>query len=75
MIHAVGVGHDRIANREQLATAIRTAVAFSEPLQLRRMAVSLVGVEHGAFTVPDAAEVLIEELTPTRWSVICRSRS
>ena len=62
VIHAIGVGHDRIANREQLATAIRTALAFSEPLQLRRMAVSLIGVEHGAFTLPDAAEVLIGEL-------------
>ncbi len=63
VIHAIGVGHDRIANREQLARAIRTALAFSEPLQLRRMAVSLIGVEHGAFTLADAAEVLIDELT------------
>lgn len=66
VIHAIGVGHDRLANREQLATAIRTALAFSEPLQLRRVAISLVGVEHGAFTPPEAAEVLIEELTGDR---------
>jgi len=66
VIHAIGVGHDRVADREQLAAAIRTALAFSEPLQLRRMAVSLIGVEHGAFTPPEAAEVLIDELTADR---------
>ncbi|MEA2650476.1 MAG: O-acetyl-ADP-ribose deacetylase [Chloroflexota bacterium] len=63
VIHAIGVGHDRIANREQLAGAIRTALAFSEPLQLRRLAVALIGIEHGAFTPPEAAQVLIDELT------------
>jgi O-acetyl-ADP-ribose deacetylase (regulator of RNase III) len=63
VIHAIGVGHDRIANREQLAGAIRTALAFSEPLQLRRLAVALIGIEHGAFTPSEAAQVLIEELT------------
>ena len=62
VIHAIGVGHDRVADREQLAAAIRTALAFSEPLQLRRIAISLVGVEHGAFTPPEAADVLIDEL-------------
>jgi len=63
VIHAIGVGHDRIANREQLAVAIRTALAFAEPLQLRRLAVSLIGIEHGAFAPSEAAEVLIDELT------------
>ena len=63
VIHAIGVGHDRVANREQLAAAIRTALAFSEPLQLRRLAVSLIGIEHGAFTPSEAALVLIDELT------------
>ena len=63
VIHAIGVGHDRIADREQLAAAIRTALAFSEPLQLRRLAVSLIGIEHGVFTPSEAAEVLIDELT------------
>lgn len=63
VIHAIGVGHDRIANREQLAGAIRTALAFSEPLQLRRLAVALIGIEHGAFTPSEAAQVLIDELT------------
>ena len=63
VIHAIGVGHDRIAEREQLAVAIRTALAFAEPLQLRRLAVSLIGIEHGVFAPSEAAEVLIDELT------------
>ncbi len=63
VIHAIGVGHDRVANRERLADAVRAALAFAEPLQLRRVAFSLVGVEHGAFTPTEAAAVLAEELT------------
>jgi O-acetyl-ADP-ribose deacetylase (regulator of RNase III) len=63
VIHAIGVGHDRIADREQLAAAIRTALAFAEPLQLRRLAVSLIGIEHGVFTPSEAADVLVSELT------------
>ena len=62
VIHAIGVGHDRIADRERLAAAIRTALAFAEPLQLRRVAFSLIGVEHGVFSAPDAAEVLLAQL-------------
>ena len=46
-----------------MAAAIRTALAFAEPLQLRRLAISLIGVEHGVFTPSEAAEVLIEEMT------------
>jgi len=63
VIHAIGVGHDRIPDRERLVASIRTALAFAEPLQLRRMAFSLIGVEHGAFTADQAAELLIGELT------------
>jgi O-acetyl-ADP-ribose deacetylase len=62
VIHTIGVGHDRIADRERLAAAIRAALAFAEPLQLRRVALSLIGVEHGAFTAPEAAEVLMAQL-------------
>jgi O-acetyl-ADP-ribose deacetylase len=62
VIHAIGVGHDRIPDRERLAGAIRTALTFSEPLQLRRMAFALIGVEHGAFTPSEAAEVLVDVL-------------
>ena len=63
VIHAIGVGHDRLADREQLASAIRAAIDHAEPLQLRRMAFALIGVEHGAFDPADAAEALVEELT------------
>jgi O-acetyl-ADP-ribose deacetylase (regulator of RNase III) len=63
VIHAVGVGHDRIADRDRLASAIRAALKFAEPLQLRRMAFSLIGSEHGVFTSAEAADVLMEELT------------
>jgi O-acetyl-ADP-ribose deacetylase len=62
VIHAVGVGHDRIADRSRLASAIRSAVDRADPLELRRMAFSLVGVEHGTFVAADAAEVLLDEL-------------
>ncbi len=64
VIHAVGVGHDRIADRERLTRAIRSALAFAEPLQLRRVAFALIGTEHGVFTAADAAEILLDELTP-----------
>jgi O-acetyl-ADP-ribose deacetylase len=63
VIHAVGVGHDRVADRDRLAASIRAALAFVEPLSLRRVAFSLIGVEHGVFDPADAAEVLLEELT------------
>jgi O-acetyl-ADP-ribose deacetylase (regulator of RNase III) len=63
VIHAVGVSHDRIADRARLSAAIRAALDFAEPLQLRRMAFSLIGAEHGVFTAAEAAEVLMEELT------------
>jgi O-acetyl-ADP-ribose deacetylase (regulator of RNase III) len=63
VIHAVGVGHDRVADRDRLAAAIRAALAFVEPLSLRRVAFSLIGVEHGVFDPGDAADALLEELT------------
>ena len=63
VIHAVGVGHDRLADRERLAAAIRSALDHAEPLQLRRMAFALIGVEHGTFDPADAAELLVQELT------------
>ena len=62
VIHAIGVGHDRIPDRSRLSAAIRTAITFAEPLQLRRMAFALVGAEHGAFAPAEAAEVLVDAL-------------
>lgn len=63
VIHAIGVGHERAPDRERLAASIRAALSFAAPLQLRRMAIALIGVEHGTFTPPDAADVLLDELT------------
>jgi len=65
IIHAVGVGHDRRGNRERLGAAIRTALGFCEPLQLRRIAFSLIGVEHGTFSAADAAAVLVDSVVAT----------
>jgi O-acetyl-ADP-ribose deacetylase len=62
VIHAVAVGHDRIGNRAKMKAAIRAALAFARPLQLRRIAVALVGVEHGAVDVDRAADVLVTTL-------------
>ncbi len=62
VIHAVGVGHERRADPERLSVAIRAALGFAVPLQLRRIATALIGTEHGAFTAPDAAEILLAEI-------------
>lgn len=63
VIHAVGVGHARHADRHRLAAAIRAAMALTAPLQLRHIAVSLLGVEYGTFVASEAAEILVDELT------------
>jgi O-acetyl-ADP-ribose deacetylase (regulator of RNase III) len=62
VIHAVAVGHDRRADPEQLRSAVRSALAFVAPLQLRRVAFSLLGTEHGAIDPSEAAEVLVATL-------------
>jgi O-acetyl-ADP-ribose deacetylase (regulator of RNase III) len=62
VVHAVAVGHDRVADPERLAAAVRSAVALADPLKLRRMAFALLGIEHGAFTPADAAETLVATL-------------
>ena len=59
VIHAVAVGHDRIADTGTLERAVRAALAFAVPLQLRRIAIGLLGIEHGAFTPDEAAAILV----------------
>jgi O-acetyl-ADP-ribose deacetylase len=59
VIHAVAVGHDRIAHPGTLEAAVRAAIAFAVPLQLRRIAIAPLGIEHGAFTPVEAAAVLV----------------
>jgi len=62
VIHAVAVGHDRIADPQRLRAAIVSALALCAPLQLHRVAIALLGTEHGAFQVADAAEILVDVL-------------
>jgi O-acetyl-ADP-ribose deacetylase (regulator of RNase III) len=62
VIHAVAVGHDRVADPATLAAAVHAALAFAEPLRLRRIAVAPLGAETGAFTPPDAAAILVSAL-------------
>ncbi len=62
VIHAVAVGHDRVADPEVLRSAVRAALAFAEPLQLRRIAVSPLGAETGTFTPDECAAILIPQL-------------
>jgi O-acetyl-ADP-ribose deacetylase (regulator of RNase III) len=62
VIHAVAVGHDRVADAAGLTAAVRGALALAEPLQLRRVAMSLPGVEFGVFGVEEAARLLVDAL-------------
>ena len=62
VIHTVAVGHDRLADPTRLGGAVRAALALCEPLQLHRIAMALLGVEHGAFTARDAADILVRTL-------------
>ena len=65
VVHAVAVGHDRDADPSRLASAITAALAVVEPLQLRRIAVALLGVDFGVFAIDDAARVLVDTLLAT----------
>jgi O-acetyl-ADP-ribose deacetylase len=62
VIHAVAVGHDRIADPDRLRAAVSSALALCEPLQLRRIAVAPLGVDHGVFPIDEAAELLVASL-------------
>jgi O-acetyl-ADP-ribose deacetylase (regulator of RNase III) len=59
VIHAVAVGHDRIADPDRILAAVHAAFGVAEPLQLRRIAIGLLGAEHGAFTADEAATALV----------------
>ena len=62
VIHTVAVGHDRRADPQRLGAAVRAALALCEPLQLHRVAMALLGVEHGAFSAQDAADIVVRTL-------------
>ena len=59
VIHAVAVGHDRRADPATLESAVRAALGFAEPLQLRRIAIAPLGTEYGAFTPAEAAAIVV----------------
>lgn len=65
VIHVVAVGHDRVADPAKLTAAVRAAITLAEPLQLRRVALALPGVEFGVFGVEDAARLLVDTLRTT----------
>ncbi len=62
VIHAVAVGHDRVADAARLRAAVRAALAFCEPLRLHRLALAPLGVEFGSFDASEAADVLVAAL-------------
>ena len=59
VIHAVAVGHDRLADADRLRSAVRAALAFCEPLRLHRIAIAPLGTEYGAFRSEVAADLLV----------------
>ena len=65
VIHAVAVGHDRVAEPQRLSSAVRAALALADPLQLRRIATSLIGIESGVFGAEEAARLLADVIRST----------
>jgi O-acetyl-ADP-ribose deacetylase len=59
---SLAVGHGRVADPERLTAAIRAALDLAEPLQLHRIAISLIGVEFGVFRVEEAARLLVDTI-------------
>lgn len=59
VIHAVAVGHDRVADADRLRSAVVAALAFCAPLRLQRIAVAPLGTEYGSFRVEEAADLLV----------------
>jgi O-acetyl-ADP-ribose deacetylase (regulator of RNase III) len=62
VIHAAAVGHDLVADPSRLDAALRSALAFCTPLQLRRVAIAGLGTERGAFAPDEAAAILLRAL-------------
>ncbi|HET6381728.1 MAG TPA: macro domain-containing protein [candidate division Zixibacteria bacterium] len=62
VIHVVGVGHELRADEGVLASALDAAFDIAARLELRRLAMSPVGVERGVFAPDHAAAVLARVL-------------
>ncbi len=66
VIHTVAVGHDLRADPDRLRAALAAAFDFVRPLQLRRVALTLLGTERGAFTPEDSAAIVVPFLVARR---------
>lgn len=62
VIHAVAVGHDRVADPAALRAAVRSVLAYAAPLQLRRIAMAPLGTEAGAFTPEESARIVVDTI-------------
>lgn len=59
IIHAVAVGHELQHDPVRLRNAVDAALAATEHLSLRRIAMAPLGVERGVFSAPEAAQILL----------------
>jgi O-acetyl-ADP-ribose deacetylase (regulator of RNase III) len=62
IIHAVAVGHDLRGDRHRLEATFEAALHRSETLGATRIALPLLGTEHGAVVPEEAAAVLVGAL-------------
>jgi O-acetyl-ADP-ribose deacetylase (regulator of RNase III) len=62
VIHAVAVGHDRIADPDRFLAAVYAALALCAPLQVHRVAIAPLGAERGVFAIDEAAALLVGAL-------------
>jgi O-acetyl-ADP-ribose deacetylase (regulator of RNase III) len=62
VIHAVAVGHDRLADPQRLAAATDAALTTAEALGLRRLAIANLGSEQGVFPAAEAAGIIVAEI-------------
>jgi O-acetyl-ADP-ribose deacetylase (regulator of RNase III) len=59
VIHAIGVGHDLVADAGRLEAALGAAFDAAARLGLRRLALAPIGTERGVFTPDEAAALLV----------------
>ncbi|HET8587843.1 MAG TPA: macro domain-containing protein [Candidatus Limnocylindria bacterium] len=62
LIHAVAVGHDRLADPTRLAAATAAALTAADALGLRTLAVANLGSGQGVFAPADSAAIIVAEI-------------
>jgi O-acetyl-ADP-ribose deacetylase (regulator of RNase III) len=62
VIHAVAVGHDRLADAQRLAAATEAALSTADALGLRTLAFANLGSEQGVFAAADSAQIIVAEI-------------